>query len=307
MRWASRNVIDYENQTDYKNKIDEFLDSFRTQFWIGKHQWFVQYHWHPSTGFNLMYTVPYAFKIFDSLPQGYRIKSTCPNAEDYTCNCVRIVTVKSPELLFYPIAPQLRFPKLEHCPIEIFTNHEFQKYHSALNKLTTLCIKFDCKSSNGNLNELVRKAPRLSSIKFYIGVDTEILQLRNTSIRSLDFTCGAPCCQSYFGIAKCIMLANSSLGRQCEFLSINVENRIDILYLIKNMLRLQSLAINCEPHSLVEISTTLDRWLCHTLPSTCVITNRLNSSYHAELWIPISARDFETPQSLCERLRNCYP
>ena len=37
--------ISLTNQKNPEEKIDEILNSFRSYFWINKHQWFIQCHW----------------------------------------------------------------------------------------------------------------------------------------------------------------------------------------------------------------------------------------------------------------------
>lgn len=69
----------------------------------------------------------------------------------------------------------------------------------------------------------------------------------------------------------------SSLGKQCEILSIKVENYLNIIQLVKEMPKLRSL--NAEYQSddfkfdyLRSTTDGLIRWLQHQLPLTSVIT-----------------------------------
>jgi hypothetical protein len=70
-----------QNFFDNEKQIEQLVDSFRTRFWLDKHQWFVRCHHRPEGNFKfiLLYTVPYAFVDMHShmLIQSY--KTTYPS------------------------------------------------------------------------------------------------------------------------------------------------------------------------------------------------------------------------------------
>ncbi|CAF0844869.1 unnamed protein product [Rotaria sordida] len=68
------------NQDNKEDKIDEILNSFYSQFWIEKHQWFIQCYWITADTSSIVYvyTLPYAFQDFFYIGN-VRLKSTCPN------------------------------------------------------------------------------------------------------------------------------------------------------------------------------------------------------------------------------------
>ncbi|CAF3123425.1 unnamed protein product, partial [Rotaria sp. Silwood2] len=67
-------------QTD-EEKIDQFLETYRTPFWIEYHQWFIRCHWRRwiKSIWIRVYSLPYAFDcfpiFFDELDS--KTKSTC--------------------------------------------------------------------------------------------------------------------------------------------------------------------------------------------------------------------------------------
>ncbi|CAF0772523.1 unnamed protein product [Rotaria sordida] len=72
------------NQDNKEDKIDEILNSFYSQFWIEKHQWFIQCYWITADTSSIVYvyTLPYAFQDFFYIGN-VRLKSTCPNNNQY--------------------------------------------------------------------------------------------------------------------------------------------------------------------------------------------------------------------------------
>jgi hypothetical protein len=111
---------------------------------------------------------------------------------------------------------------------------------------------------------------------------------KTTSIRRLDFLDGQ--CHNN---EACATLINSSLGRQCEVLLIEVENRTDIIYLINNMSNLRMLIFRCEyvrwDDTNFEIplkNNELFTWFQDHLPSTCLFMRDSHlASSHMRLWI----------------------
>ncbi len=299
-----------------ENQINELLDSFQTPFWLDKHRWFVRCHWFPfaeqmmKIEYNIIYTLPYAFKEFDHIRK-YCIKSTCPNEEDYyTYNFVQTIPRNGrTNDINQDIAP-FQFSNLHQCPMSIFLNDKFHTYNPSLSKLTTLFIASSPfkQSDYKDLQTLVHKAPQLSSLIFFDSsiALTDILQLTNTSIHLLDFSYSYNSNGIFFNHIDCVDLVNSSLGHQCKYLLINVENRADVLYLIKNMSNLRSLIVRCQCKPLLTREDTLYQWLCDNLPSTYVITQyRRHSSLYVRLWIPNLMQQLKEYSSSLEIFKNC--
>jgi hypothetical protein len=302
--------------TNRGNQINELLDSFRTPFWLDKHRWFVRCHWFPfpekvmDIEYNIIYTLPYAFKKFHYLRK-YCIKSTCPNEEDYyVYNYVQTIPYNHRTNYRDETIPPFQFPNLRRCPKHLFLNDKFHTYNASLSKLTTLFITSSLfkGTDSKNLQTLVHKAPQLSSLIF-VGssiVLREILQLTNTSIRLLDFSYSYTSDSIVFNRTDCVDLVKSSLGHQCKFLLINVENRADVLYLIQNMSNLRSLIVQCQCNPLLTRDDTLYQWLCDNLPSTYVITQyRRHSSLYVRLWIPNLMQQLKEYRSSLEIFKNC--
>ncbi|CAF3564440.1 unnamed protein product [Rotaria sp. Silwood1] len=80
-----------------------------------------------------------------------------------------------------------------------------------------------------------------------------------------------------FNEEECFNLSRSPLTFQCEVLFIQVINRQSIINLVKNMINLRALHIQCEDD--------LVQWLKNHLPSTCLIVRNSDSISQIQMWI----------------------
>ena len=88
----------------------------------------------------------------------------------------------------------------------------------------------------------------LYSLKFdsFGGSPEGIFQLTSSSVRRLDLMVAQVNHGNFFNNEDCINLINSPLGRQCEVLFIEIENRTNILDLIDKMPYLRILIFRCK-------------------------------------------------------------
>ncbi|CAF4352782.1 unnamed protein product [Adineta steineri] len=85
---------------------------------------------------------------------------------------------------------------------------------------------------------------------------------------------------------KCLELCHSFMGQQCEVLSINVQQRTDIINLINNMKNLRALIVKCSKMTLTEKENQdLIQWLQQNLPTTCSISNSTDCNNNIRIWI----------------------
>ncbi|CAF5111222.1 unnamed protein product [Rotaria sp. Silwood1] len=80
-----------------------------------------------------------------------------------------------------------------------------------------------------------------------------------------------------FNEEECFNLSRSPLTFQCEVLFIQVINRQSIINLVKNMINLRALHIQCEDDFV--------QWLKNHLPSTCLIVRNSDSISQIQMWI----------------------
>ncbi|CAF3217617.1 unnamed protein product [Rotaria sp. Silwood2] len=285
----------FPESNNLEDKVDELLDTFQTDFWIQKHRWFVRCDWNPSNAFSqaILYTLPYAFHDFHFINESCS-KSTCPNEEDYWCyNQVQILQHEnsiSDNFEYFPI----QFPNISHLEIILPFNEKLLSNIPSLDHLISLDVTLLPGDSVYNqLQLLLNRAPRLHLLRFSHVSDLEIIlfKIQNTSIRRLDFFTKESMLYSwYFNKEQCIALANSSLGRQCQTLVIDIKHRTNVHDLINNMSNLQSLIFQCKDdkwNHKTSSSTNdeLIQWLHGYLPSTCSISRNINQTSILQVWI----------------------
>ena len=130
----------------------------------------------------------------------------------------------------------------------------------------------------------------------------ESLSLQNSLFKYNNATVCQFCLKEYnyqFNEEECNKLIHSPLGIQCKMLSIQVKNRESIIILVKNMINLQALHVQCEDDeysenvSLVNDShqtnetnkDELIQWLNDNVSPTYVISRDPKSMKFIRLWI----------------------
>ena len=103
------------------------------------------------------------------------------------------------------------------------------------------------------------------------------MKLTSKSIRRLVLRSG----ENNLNKPACIPLCHSSLGIQCEVLSVETNDRQNIPYLVKKMTNLRALSVTCKDES---TRCDLLEWLRQRLPPNCSIS-RENLAISVRLWI----------------------
>ncbi|CAF3774879.1 unnamed protein product [Rotaria sordida] len=285
--------------TDYNNiqeQIDELLNSFRSEFWLVEHQWFVECYWNPSD-FNrciTLYTLPYVFNTFNYSDE-YHFKSTCIHKEIYCkYKSVQFFSYNNLEnSWFNNFTPFFGcFPNIRHMDIELPLKNELYSYNLKLNQLISLNVKLRNSYDYYQLQTILDYAPRLYLLKvnavhrFYTG----LFQLRSKSIRRLDLIDTQVKNWYHLTIDDSAKLISSPLVLQCEVISVRMKNRRSVLNLIQNVSNIRSLIFQCEDDQQLYVEThnlELDPvyWLQNRLPSTYSITRNLEKSSIIQVWI----------------------
>jgi hypothetical protein len=268
---------------DKEKRVDEILDTFRTSFWLDEHKWFVRCDWEPVNGqiSSIFYTLPYAFDTFTGIING-RSKWTSPDdkREYWLFNDVRSFICKASTnecLNVHPIC----FPKIQELVISYPVHEHIWCSISTFNYLTRLHIFVFGNRIESNLQILFNRAPHLYEL---IVADAckrdymELSRLGSTSIRQLYFHQSDRACAPAHSLDDddCALLAESSLGHQCEILSgIHVESPTNVIYLVNTMNNLRALTIYCKLEKFEKLSPTraeFNDWLLNHLPAKCSIS-----------------------------------
>ncbi|CAF1138901.1 unnamed protein product [Rotaria magnacalcarata] len=294
------------NNQNIDEKLNEIIDSYRTNFWINEHQWYIRCHWYTLDEkidlFNFIdvFTVPYSFDRFYEDNICLLAKSTVQYDKEYLqCPCITTLNYGSSSFTD-PIRSRFRFNNIEHLSLSLPFNENFFFIVSKFVRLRSLFVYTD---TNKNLNNIqfqlqliLDQAPRLYSLEFttWSRSDSEspFEGLRSVSVRRLNLIRFNFNDQDYhFDEKECIELSRSFLGIQCEVLIITVKNQRNILTLLNNLPNLRSLYAHSLDHYWPEngsVSSAMDglvQWLRQQLPPTCAVTKDENDSFGIHLWI----------------------
>lgn len=270
---------------DWADKqVNELLDTFRTDFWINEHRWFVRCDTLTSKrhAHAIVYTLPYASNSLI-----YNVcwsKSTCFNGKDTDLyNRVNRFIYKERKNQNY--LPNEQFFNIQHLEIVYPFNDNFWLVVPTLKQLITLVIELDNASNILQLQVLLDQASRLSSLSFtnLKNFKKTLFLLKSISIRRLNFLKNSDTNIHYFDSKGCIKLAKSPLGQQCEVLLIGVKKRENILDLLNQMPKLRSLIICSRDNK--QNSQELIQWLYNRLPSKFSIVKDKNQSNKIQLWV----------------------
>jgi hypothetical protein len=265
----------FYDEINLEGKIDKILDTFRTPFWLDEHQWYVRCEWKPEYRSQTisLYTLPHCCENIYALFPAVRSKSTCPGSQDeWSLNDVCYSISKN--RVFEPNLLSIISPKIIHLKIELPTNHNVWSFISTVDYLTSLEVSLNSKTDRSQLQTLINQSPRLYSLTVNKASVSQLVQLniRHAQLRRVSL---ANYC---YNASECSLLASSSLGRQCEVLSIPVTDRRHVPDLVTKMPNLRALTCFCEDNKWdVDESLFIEKddaiaWLHNHLPSRCSIS-----------------------------------
>jgi hypothetical protein len=269
-----------------ESHVDEILKSFRTHFWIDEHQWFVRCHWGEQVPgqYYCLYTLPYTFtelKIITNM----RFKSTCLDQQKYY-SYDRIHSLRYGSSLSTNFV-QIRF--------KLPTEDDFWSTMSTTGQLYSLIISLSANTVHTKLQlqALLDKASHLYSLELHSESTSHVslTDITSKSVRRLNLIALGQC----YNEEKCIAFVCSPLGIQCEVLTIEVDNRTNILYLVRNLKNLRALKVRCKDdlefcrtnsdwNPLLSTIDDVAKWLKQELPATSCTISR-DEYLYLKLWI----------------------
>jgi hypothetical protein len=177
-----------------------------------------------------------------------------------------------------------------------FKKH-FSKFIPKLDQLTSLNVRLTTDyTDQSDLRVLLEQAPNLHTLsvlcptktifKYFLAVinNRSILKLNLPKVVSL--TDGI-----FYNIEQCVAFSHSPLGKQCEILTIIVQNKECIIHLINHMNNLRLLIVDSfDENYVASVSSprkcqNLFAWLKFTLPSTIKIAKYECCEDRIRLWI----------------------
>ncbi|CAF0741564.1 unnamed protein product [Adineta ricciae] len=268
----------------YEMKVEQLFNSFRSDFWLKKRQWFIRCDTYQinTKDICLLYTLPYPFETFSYIGNS-RSKSTSPhpfNLTDYSqvrtlehvrnnpCTVINGFT-------FIPI----RCDNIRHLKLKFPIDEHFDSIILTLNYLISLDVILYEDEDYHQLQRLLQRAPHLRQLKFcHPGkFSMASFNLFSPSIRQLDFFQTSGFRLRYFSSTECALFVDLPLAVQCEILTMDVRNRTDIVKLINAMPNLQAMNVHCQDgitcaDRTIKIHDDLIEWLHKHLSSDCSYT-----------------------------------
>jgi hypothetical protein len=310
--------LDFSSTDNAHIEIDQLVDSFRTSFWLEQHQWYIRCDCYSSNKCShaILYTLPYAFDQCSYLNAHYWI-STKPDDEEFSsCKCVQFLNMKTIQIKSFNDLNHLNicFPNIPYLEITLPLIDEFEIFNLSFSQLISLHVKLNSAFGYSHLQILLDRAQQLYLLKFHSfgGSPEGLFQLTSSSIRRLDLIVAQLHHGTFFSHEDCMDLINSPLGRQCEVLLMEFENRTDIIHVIEQIPNLRMLIFRCKDVILnylksPSINKNFIRWLKQNLSSKSTILTNPSGGSKISLWIyrktnqSLSTTDY--PLTLSERLK----
>ncbi|CAF2658113.1 unnamed protein product [Rotaria sp. Silwood2] len=234
----------FSDESRREEQIDELLETFRTSFWLEERRWFVRCEWNLRVEDDsiLLYTLPYYLDRFCVRDQSRRFKSTGLDDPVYWLyNSVHNISLEG-DINNWCLFP-IRYSNLRCLRICLPTHKNIYSFIPTLDNLTSLIVVMNDSSAESELLDLINRAPHLYSLTIDLlpNLLSILWKVTSTSIRRLDLFHSSFWYDLCLNAAQCSELINSSLGRQCEVLSVNVEDRSNVLDLVKTKSNVRAL------------------------------------------------------------------
>ena len=274
----------------YADEAEEFFSvpsSFQDPFWLEEHQWFIRvdYYRHENRQLMCLYTLPYGFNDYH-VHLSTEASSSWTSAEHivYPYNYESVETLHCDSRIPIFVAPRvMSFANVRDLHINLPCNASLLSLTPKFYRLRSLNITLYPGDTSLSLQVLLKRARHLQSLTLISYAEQSSTWLvenkASAELRCLDlleYVASNRC--SVFDKALCFEWMQYSLARQCEVLSISVQNRFNILHLFHGMSNLQILIVRSEDDpwqgSNYQLTTNVDElldWLKARLPSTCTI------------------------------------
>lgn len=292
-----RMYFEFPRSKNIQEEFDKLINTYKTSFWIEKHQWFVACDCIPfgKNYHGIVYTMPYAFKQFTCYSI-FKSRSTCSNQLYYRLfnNVTHLQYMKyKSNVIDYSHFLPIQFGNIRYLKIGIPFDEHFWLLIPSFDRLHSVEAILGENYSHDQLQKLINLSPNLYSLRIFYSLDCKIslTKIISSSIRRLNLIAKCSSSKGYFNNDECANLAYSQLGQQCEILFIKIENRNNILDILQTMINLRSLIFQCHDDSWSQknsITTTEDefiQWLHKALPSTYLISRDKNEIANIRIWI----------------------
>ncbi|CAF1515049.1 unnamed protein product [Rotaria sordida] len=289
------------NDTFYNVNIEEqaneLVNSFRSSFWIDEHNWFIRCITSDNT--IRLYTLSKLFNYYE-LKHPDLLQSTYlhDNQQEFYNN---ITSIMFDYFFNSSIPSNISLPNIQELDIKFPINNQFWSIVPNLKRLHSLKILSYTDEFYSQLQFLLDQAHHLSRLAVHqdlsLPFQLSLFKLINKTVRILNLN-------NYycFNEEKCVTLNSSLLGIQCQILYVRIEYLESVIIICKNMINLRVMYVKCtdgkntvylpKPKEndqffnvkQINIDEVI-KWLKDRLPSTYLIVEDPNWSYHLQIWI----------------------
>ena len=258
VRFRLQMQIEFSPSDDFEVHVDKLLQTFRSDFWLIEHRWFVRCVFSVTKfqRIGFLHTIPFPS---DSLTfiDGSQTKST-EFVEENPFSQVKNLTFVPRQNDF----TEWKFPfvSLRHLTSTFPLGEHFWSIVPNFDQLKSLDVTLNRQFASTQIQMLLDRATRLFSFRFSSSTDfsLKMFQFRCPSIRQLEVFPTSILINRYLTDEECLDFATTPLAAQCEILIIDVENGKSLVELIKKMTNLRLLKVRCLEN------------LFDNLPKTCV-------------------------------------
>jgi len=283
---------------------DQLIDSFRTEFWLVEHKWYVRCDYDDIYNrLILLYTLPNVFDI--DIEHRLKTKfwlSTKPD-ESKLCPLLKIhdFQLKPNHISSLKTLEDVNnmFPNLKQLITELpYGDDTINRYTMIFSRLTTLNVSLENNFGYDQLQIILNRTHCLYSLIIDSFGETyvKLFQLTSPSVRRIQLLKAQAKFGKYFNHDDCEKLVNSPLGFQCQVLSIELEDQMDIIYLIEKIPHLRVLVFRIQ--LIVEnhlrspsIQNKFIRWLQGKLSTRSIIKSYPGQASKLKIWIDREANN----------------
>ena len=222
--------------------IAKLADSFRNPFWIDERQWFIRCF--TMGGIIFVHTLPSTFQYFYvDPPETWKTTSPYDDRQQLFDNISGIINAKYFERIF---SPAIQMFNLRYLHIRLPIPDNFWTAVPSLTRLDYLSISSHNNEYRSQLQALLDRAIHLRSLHIEqesdLPLQTALFTYTNASVRRFQIQG----CRYYFTSKECQQLILSPIESQCDVLSVIVQDRRSIVYLVKKLINLRLLFIRCK-------------------------------------------------------------
>lgn len=250
---------------DEEESLVRLIDSFRTSLWFEKHQWIVQFDWNPDETANHFYF--------------------CTRPDPFVSFRLNTLVRENPSnfLLNFSSA------RLVRLAVQLHDSDGFFDVLPTFPQLSTLEVSFTFynDSAGRQLQQLFDRMPRLKSLSVVASLISPLLSslVTTSTVRQLNLKN----CDEFLDRELCRALARSLFGVQCEVLYISVKSRRSLGDLLKHMIHLRALNIQCKDDPWIwqppSGNDELLDWLKEHLPPTASISRDTAFPRDIRIWL----------------------